>query len=168
MPLSKRYVMYFLHLLLGFAIVKDDLRSPFFCCLFLCFFFFNGYLAIKGMYCVFISLVFTFPFLKKSSNSVPQPNGNWADTGTPVQLGTGSHPAPWQPGMSVVWMDQLTVPRAAESGWGEMHSVFKKAKMKRPQSMVLVLARCNMYPGENLLYPVLWNHFFSSWRTLTR
>ena len=30
MPLSKRYVMYFLHLLLGFAIVKDDLRSPFF------------------------------------------------------------------------------------------------------------------------------------------
>lgn len=115
-----------------------------------------------------ISLVFTLPFLKKSSNSVPQPNGNWADTGTPVQLGTGAHPAPWQPSMSVVWMDQLTVPRAAESGWGEMHSVFKKAKIKRPQSMVLVLARRNMYPGENLLYPVLWNHFFSSWRTFTR
>ena len=27
MPLSKHYVMYFLHLLLAFAIVKDDLRS---------------------------------------------------------------------------------------------------------------------------------------------
>ena len=95
MPLSKHYVMYFLHLLLAFAIVKDDLRSFFFVVV-VCFFafFFNGYLAIMGMYCIFHGLIFTFPFLKKSSNSVQQPNGNWADVGTPVQLGTGFPSSP--------------------------------------------------------------------------
>lgn len=115
MPLSKHYVMYFLHLLLGFAIVKDDLRALFLLFVSLLF----SLMAIwPSRECIVFSTVYSlpFPFLKKCSNSVQQPKGNWADTGIPVQLGTGFHPAPWQPGMSVVWLDQLTVPHAAETG----------------------------------------------------